>query len=66
MGWPEGPKIGRVPISAMLHTPLPGILISMKNKKVILVENYVMPKNQKSWLAFNVRIFQVCPEMLEN
>jgi hypothetical protein len=20
--WPEGPKIGQVPISAMLHTPL--------------------------------------------
>ena len=67
MGWPEGPKIGRVPISAMLHTPLQGISISMKNKKVMPVESYVMPKNQKSWLppplALNVRIFQVCPEM---
>ena len=50
MGWPEGPKIVRVPISAMLHTPLQGISISMKNKKVMPVESYVMPKNQKSWL----------------
>ena len=71
MGWPGSPKIGRGPISAMLHTPLLGISISMKNKKVMLVESYVMPKNQKSWLpplplALNVRIFQVCPEMSEN
>ena len=67
MGQPEGPQIGRVPISAMLHTPLQGISISMKNKKVMLIESYEMPKNQKSWLppplALNVRIFQVCPEM---
>ena len=68
MGWPESPKIGRVPILAMLHTPLQGILLSMKNKKVMPVKSYAMPKNQKSWLpppplALNVRILQVCPEM---
>ena len=38
------------PISAMLHTPLQGISISIKNKKVLPVKSYVMPKNQKSWL----------------
>ena len=50
MGWPEGPKIGRVTISAILYPHLEGILISIKNKKVMLIESYVMPKNQKSWL----------------
>ena len=33
----------------MLHTPLQGISISMKNKKVMPVESYVMPKNKKRW-----------------
>ena len=50
MGWPEGPKIGRVTISAILYPHLEGILISIKNKKVMPIESYVMPKNQKSWL----------------
>ena len=50
MGWPEGPKIGRVTISAILYPDLQGIVISIKNKKVMLIESYVMPKNQKSWL----------------
>ena len=45
-----GSKIDRVPILAMLHTSLQGISLSMKNKKVIQVESYGMPKNQKSWL----------------
>ena len=51
MGWPGSPKIGRGPISAMLHTPLLGISISMKNKKVMLVESYVMPKKSKIMVA---------------
>ena len=50
MGWPEGQKIGRVTISAILYPHLEGILIPIKNKKVMLIESYVMPKNQKSWL----------------
>ena len=40
VGWPEGPKIGRVIILAILHTHLQGISISIKNKKVMLVESF--------------------------
>ena len=47
---PEGTKIGRVTILTILYTQLQGIVISIKNKKVMLIESYVMPKNQKSWL----------------
>ena len=66
MGLPEGQKIGRVTISALLYFHLAGIVISIKNKKVILIESYVIPKNQKSWfppLVLNVRFRRFCPEM---
>ncbi len=67
MGWPEGPKIGRVTILAILYPHLEGISISIKNKKVMLIESYVMPKNQKSWLppplVLNVRFRRLCPEI---
>ena len=66
MGWPEGPKIGRVTTLAILYPHLEGILISIKNKKDVLIESYVMPKNQKSWLppVLNVQTRRLCHEMV--
>ena len=68
MGWPKGSKIVWVTISAILYSHLEGISISIKNKKVMLIESYVMPKNQKSWLpppplVLNVQTRRLCPEM---
>ena len=70
-GLAGGSKIGRVTISAILYLHLEGISISIENKKVMLIESYVMPKNQKSWLTWlpppplvlNVRFRSLCPEM---
>ena len=62
----ESPKIGQVPILSILYSQLQGIYIPIKNKKVMLIESYVMPKNQKSWfppLVVNVQIRQGSPEM---
>jgi hypothetical protein len=69
MGWPEGPKIRRVTIVAISYPQFQEILISIKNKKVMPVESYVMPKNQKSWLppplVLNVQIRPCFLDFLE-
>jgi hypothetical protein len=49
-----------------LYPHLEGISISIKNKKVMVIESYVMPKNQKSFLpplALNVQTRRLCPDM---
>ena len=66
--WPEGPKIGRVTISAILYPHLEGISISIKNKKSYANWKLCNAENSKSMIApplvLNVQIRRLCPEMV--